>query len=175
MRTAVLPVLLVVVGGCTNGRPEPAPPGGEPGGLRQGGAPLDWGDMSRGGTLDPGAAWLTGELGVVGPFDVAADEVTAWSGPGTEAVTLVAHLPEGSVLTAVRIDGALDSIVADTTPASLIVIGCSGPPGGGWEFDQPADDVELDVDQGDGGPVVSFTARFGSQEVEGRFALAAAP
>jgi hypothetical protein len=128
------------------------------------------------GNVEVVDAVLTGAIGPLAGINDAAIEVNGWESGNYTEITITTHNADGAAMTIVDIYGGLDhpdlqpGLVADYDPdfwgdnntLGVTVTGCSGPQPGSWDYDQPSDDVDVDVREDPNDPqllMLNFRAR----------------
>ncbi|MEW5851720.1 MAG: hypothetical protein AB2A00_23220 [Myxococcota bacterium] len=119
-------------------------------------------------TLDLENGYLRGSLGEVRNYaNDASTMVGEYDGTYT-TITLLSETGDEAVMTIVRVRGELGAMqlergVPTEIPANMgTVVGCSGDPSDGWDFDEPADEVTVVMDEPeDGRRNYTVTGRFG--------------
>ena len=110
----------------------------------------DWGD-SWGDTVNIGEVRMVGDVGPVANIDAVTNNVNAYSSNDWTTITATANTPNGSAMTIVDIGVDLDTlqpgVYTEREIGYLAIIGCSGPSEGAWDFDEPARDVVIEVEE----------------------------
>ncbi|GAB5547494.1 MAG: hypothetical protein SangKO_072540 [Sandaracinaceae bacterium] len=124
------------------------------------------------------SGWLSGDMVTVGAFDADAYQIEAFDSVVTLHVGALGGDDFGWAMIQLSLGeyASFAEVPPGTTLSSrgaeVFALGCSGPSHGNWDYDGPADEVEVQVSAGPepGSRLVSFTATYdGGQHAEGGF------
>jgi hypothetical protein len=133
-----------------------------------GGWDWSWGEedsdyWSGGSALEVKSAEIEGDLGSITTFGGHATDsniqTSHWDGYDQVTVTVVDD--EGAAMNIVEIQGGLNhpdlepgsrlhfdnNVFPDADDLQISVIGCAGPSPGNWDYDRPAEEVDVEVEQ----------------------------
>ncbi|RZO54150.1 MAG: hypothetical protein EVA89_28825 [Sandaracinaceae bacterium] len=124
------------------------------------------------------SGWLSGDMVTVGAFDADAYQIETFDSVVTLHVGALGGDDFGWAMIQLSLGeyASFAEVPPGTTLSSrgaeVFALGCSGPSHGNWDYDGPADEVEVLVSAGPepGSRLVSFTATYGGgQHAEGGF------